>query len=230
MRRLGHDLKNNFAISVAKCELGLGELSKPSPDLARLEHFFNDIKNIEFLNTRIVDDKIFNSPTIRPGVFDLNGAIHQTAALLSDSMDGIEPELNLGDFPIPIEGDLMAMVRTLQNLLMNARNAINDAKRTHRGHILIETNRESDGYVNLFIKDNGCGMTMDFARDLFYRGAKEGQQHGFGFQIIRNAVESLKGHIRIESSPGAGTAFRIILPLAQHAAAMEAASPDPVGV
>ena len=107
------------------------------------------------------------------------------------------------------------------NLVTNASEAIGERD----GVITIRTGRVTAGpdsspgsageSVQLEIPDTGCGMTLDAqARvfDPFFTTKSAG--HGLGLAVVQGIVRGLGGTIHLESEPGRGTTFRILLPAA----------------
>jgi signal transduction histidine kinase len=47
--------------------------------------------------------------------------------------------------------------------------------------------------------------------DRFYRGERDAQGFGLGLAIVRESVRTLGARIELDSSPGHGTVFRILL-------------------
>ena len=47
--------------------------------------------------------------------------------------------------------------------------------------------------------------------DRFYRGERDAEGFGLGLAIVRESVRTLGGRIELDSSPGEGTVFRILL-------------------
>lgn len=95
------------------------------------------------------------------------------------------------------------------NLLVNAGQAIED-----KGEIRV-TAREEDGYVEIMVIDNGCGISpehLDKLFDPFFTTKAVGEGTGLGLAISQGIVQDHRGSIRVESEPGRGTAFRIRLP------------------
>jgi PAS domain S-box-containing protein len=69
--------------------------------------------------------------------------------------------------------------------------------------------------VELIVRDDGIGMdarTVARAFEPFYSTKVPGAGTGLGLATVRANVRRLGGDVRIESSPGAGTAVRILLP------------------
>ena len=71
-------------------------------------------------------------------------------------------------------------------------------------------------YVELRVADSGCGMSQAVKAkifDPFYTTKPVGQGTGLGLSVVQGIVKAMGGAIAIDSQPGAGTVFRILLPL-----------------
>jgi signal transduction histidine kinase len=95
------------------------------------------------------------------------------------------------------------------NLLLNARDAVGQG-----GQIRVETSQR-DGWAVLLVADNGCGMSSAFLRDSLFRPFQTTKKKGLGIGMFQSKmiVEAHRGNIQVESEPGRGTTFRIMLPL-----------------
>lgn len=76
-------------------------------------------------------------------------------------------------------------------------------------------------WVRFTVKDNGIGMSQEFARkafepfeqDIQHNSALQNQGTGLGLAITKELVELMDGTITIESEPGKGSTFTIDMPL-----------------
>lgn len=106
----------------------------------------------------------------------------------------------------------------LLNLLINARQAMPQG-----GRLLIKLDHDpKNNMVVLVVRDNGTGIPADRLRRIFdpFFSTKDGPDEtgkggtGLGLSSCRNIVEAHRGRIRVQSTVGKGTAFTIMLPVA----------------
>ena len=91
--------------------------------------------------------------------------------------------------------------------------------------------RRRDGHAWVSVEDRGCGIPEGELRhvfDRFYRaqGSSRADGTGLGLALAWEIVQHLGGDIGVESKPGQGSTFYVILPL--DAAEPDAASPGPI--
>jgi signal transduction histidine kinase len=100
------------------------------------------------------------------------------------------------------------------NLLLNAQQAI-AATGQAGGRIEIGT-RASRKEVILEIKDDGCGIPEEIHSrifDPFFTTKPVGEGTGLGLSISHSIVSDHGGRIELESIPGQGARFRVLLPV-----------------
>jgi two-component system NtrC family sensor kinase len=96
------------------------------------------------------------------------------------------------------------------NLLVNAAQAIEE-----RGHIHLRTGA-GDGLVWVEVEDTGIGMTADDMKHIFepfFTTKPRGEGTGLGLPLSYGIIERHGGHIEVESQPGQGSRFRVVLPV-----------------
>ena len=97
--------------------------------------------------------------------------------------------------------------QTLRNLAENA------AKHTRSGHVVLR-GLGGETTVALEVEDTGPGIPAETQRhvfDRFYRGERDAEGFGLGLAIVRESVRTLGGRVELDSSPGEGTLFRVVL-------------------
>jgi signal transduction histidine kinase len=92
--------------------------------------------------------------------------------------------------------------------------ADNSVKHTPSGRIVLRAYAAGTA-VNVEVEDTGVGMTAETQQhvfDRFYRGQdRDAEGFGLGLAIVRQTVRTLGGHVELDSAPGQGTRFRIVL-------------------
>jgi len=151
--------------------------------------------------------------------FDLGDLVEQVLVSLRPSLTKrnltldveCQPNLLINSYPGQY-GQLLTIV-----LLNSVAHAFPDG-----GAIKVRASGEDS--VEILLSDDGCGMSADVRRqafDPFYTTRRDLGSTGLGLHILHNIVTNrLGGRLNLDSSPGAGTKFQIILPRvapAQHA-------------
>ncbi len=120
--------------------------------------------------------------------------------------DGVSIDVDAPDgLTVQTNPDLLE--QALRNLGENA------AKHTARGSVVLRAYLRGD-VVTVEVEDSGPGMSAEVQRhvfDRFYRGERDADGFGLGLAIVRETVRTLDGRIELDSSPGEGTVFRIVL-------------------
>ncbi len=132
------------------------------------------------------------------------------------------------DLP-PIQTDAAQLQQIIMNLILNAGEAIPTDR---HGLILVRADREriraprstwsgdlpAGEYVLLEVRDNGCGIepgALGKIFDPFFTTKFTGR--GLGLAAVQGIVRSNQGAIEVDSRPGKGTTFRVLLPAAPTA-------------
>jgi signal transduction histidine kinase/CheY-like chemotaxis protein len=122
--------------------------------------------------------------------------------------------------------DRTKLKQSLLNLLSNA------AKFTHNGRLRLEV-AMAGADVSFIVSDTGIGMTEEQQSRLFqaFSQADVSTSHqyggtGLGLAISRHFCEMLGGRITVESTPGHGSIFTIVLPNAGPAVAAASSMPE----
>ena len=215
-----HELRTPLTSIVAYSELLMRDDLKPeqlhsfvttiNQEASRLTSMINDFLDLARLQSGRI--RMARQPV------DMGELVHECCAVMKPQADQKDVRLEVelaGDLPV-LQGDRNRLKQVLMNLLSNA---IKYNK--PEGHVSAEV-RDADGCIQLTIADTGRGIPeqdLPHIFDKFYRVAdSEGWATGtgLGLSITREIVEAHGGHIEVESQVGAGTRFKLILPLSQH--------------
>jgi hypothetical protein len=101
------------------------------------------------------------------------------------------------------------MEKVIVNLVVNADEALDDG-----GTITVGTGvRDRDAL--LAVSDDGCGMSPEFVATALFQPFRSSKAKGLGIGLFhtRKIVEAHGGRIEVESRPGRGTTFTVLLPL-----------------
>ncbi len=103
--------------------------------------------------------------------------------------------------------------QVLLNLLMNARHAVGE-----EGTIRVATRwLEQEGKLAVAVEDDGCGIEdkdLPHIFDPFFTTKPTGEGTGLGLSVSYGIVRRHGGEIRVESRPGKGSVFTVVLPVA----------------
>ena len=116
---------------------------------------------------------------------------------------------NLDDLP-QILAEPEPLRQVVGNILVNAADAIAD-----RGTITVSTALQ-DGMVSITIADTGRGIPAENLQRIFnpfFTTKGGGRGTGLGLSIAASIVKYMGGTIKVNSIPGAGSSFTILLPV-----------------
>ncbi len=141
--------------------------------------------------------------------FDMNGLIESALELLHNEIKHkAELRKELHDMP-RIWGLPNQLNQVFVNIIVNALQAMEEF-----GTLTIKSSFEND-HACVHIEDNGPGIAgekLSRIFDPFYTTKPVGKGTGLGLSISYEIVKNHGGDIRVESAPGRGTAFKVIIP------------------
>jgi len=220
---IAHDFNNLLGGILASTELALTECAEGSA----VEEELQRIKTTSIRGSEIVRELMIyggtESPTLE--LVDISTLVNEMLQLLKVSISKrtiLKIELDQ-DLP-PIKANPAQMRQVVMNLVTNASEAIGERS----GEIRVTSNKVKVGpdtpapagvalaegnYLRLEVFDTGCGMTPEVqARifDPFFSTKRAGR--GLGLAALQGTIRSHGGTISVESAPGQGSRFEILLP------------------
>jgi signal transduction histidine kinase len=147
--------------------------------------------------------------------------VRETQRLLARLLgDAIALEVAAAPGPLFVHADAVQLEQVLLNLVSNARDATSGggkvtvatgAEEVAAGHAVLAPGR----YVRLSVTDTGCGMDAETRRrafDPFFSTKGLGRGTGLGLATVHGIVTQSRGSVEVESQPGQGARFDILLP------------------
>lgn len=156
-----------------------------------------------------------NSITIEP--VDLNGAAQEVISMLLNELQrsGVLLHPSFFDHLPYIQGDRVQLQQVIQNLILNAIEAMGDVTNRPK-QIWVSTDLDSSGNVCLAVRDDGSGFDSQDAERLFnafYTTKNSGM--GIGLSVSRSIIEKHEGRLwATTNDQSAGATFQFSIP--QH--------------
>ena len=113
------------------------------------------------------------------------------------------------DLPV-VRGNRQALQQVFINLLTNAVHAMPSG-----GELLVSAARGSDQKIIIRLRDTGSGISeehLPYIFDPFFTTKKVGTGTGLGLSVSYGIIKKHGGVITVDSSPGKGSTFTIVLP------------------
>jgi PAS domain S-box-containing protein len=142
---------------------------------------------------------------------DLAEIIEKAAALCEPALRaaGARLERRLDQAPL-VFAQRDSLVQVFVNLITNAAQALKDGG----GLVRLSLDRDG-GHVTARVRDDGPGMEPEVKRRIFepfFTTKRDGAGTGLGLSIVQGIVARHGGAISVESEPGEGTTFTVLLP------------------
>ena len=159
---------------------------------------------------------------LEPKVVDIHELLRGAETLFGRFLgDDVRLTLDLDPEPTFARVDRTQLEQVVLNLIANARDAMPGG-----GAVTVRTRRASDT-VRISVVDTGQGMSEEVRSRIFepfFSTKERGQGTGLGLATVHGIVEQSGGHVEVESAPGSGSCFTIVLP-AESGIPRETAAP-----
>jgi PAS domain S-box-containing protein len=206
---IAHDFNNLLTAISGYSEFLIGGTADP-----KLRRYAEEIKRASDRAAALTGQLLAFSrrQVLQPRILDLNATVGDMDMMLRRLIgEDVELVTMLGPELAPVRADPTQIEQVIVNLAVNARDAM-----PHGGSVTIETANvvvDDVALVELRLTDTGVGMTESERRQLFdpFFTTKEGGT-GLGLATVYGIVEQSGGTIEVESAPGLGSSFRILLP------------------
>jgi PAS domain S-box-containing protein len=210
VRTLAHEIRNpltNINLSINYLEEEVGEDLKMYTEMVR--------RNSDRINALLTELVTIANPTkLKLTSLTLSELINETMLAAEDriKLNNINLVKNLSsDCQIIVDKEKIKIA--LLNIVINGIEAI-DSKTT--GNLQISTD-VNEHFARIKITDNGVGIAPGYLDKLFqpyFTGKKNGM--GLGLAATEAIIKAHNGNITVDSEPGKGTTFGILLPLSEN--------------
>lgn len=216
------NVSHEFKTPLAVIQNYAQELQNPELDEATRQEYVGIILSAS-ANLNSLVGNILRLNKIENQTITLNQTHFDLCRQLCDCAIGFEErwEAKNLDFGVEVEekcpfyGDAELLSLVWNNLLSNA------IKFTPENGTVTLREFSDESTVTVQVIDSGCGMdaqTVKHIFDKFYQGdtshSKEG--NGLGLSLVRRVTELVGGAVQVESTPGKGSTFTVVLPKPQN--------------
>ena len=214
---IAHDFNNLLTAILGYAGTGLAETMNGDPLRRNLEEIKHAGETAAVLTRQLL--AFSRKQVLTPVVFDLNDVVERTRSVLQRILgEQIDIVTDLEPGPLPIRADRVQFEQVLLNLAVNARDAMPQG-----GRLSLATRSEGlrdhgrPERVILSVADTGTGMdegTQARVFEPFFTTKGLGQGTGLGLSTVYGIIQQSRGCITVESEPGGGSLFTIVLPAA----------------
>ncbi|HSN46028.1 MAG TPA: ATP-binding protein [Casimicrobiaceae bacterium] len=225
---VAHEINNPLTGVLTFSHLIRQKMADGSPDAEDMDLVIRETRRCADIVRRLLDFARQKAPEVH--FTDLNAVIVDVARFIERSAHlhntamtiELDPELPR----VWVDEDQVKQV--IMNMLVNAQHAtagggsIVVRSRRHPTPLSPAPGADPVEMIEISIIDTGCGIPEeDLMRifDPFFTSKEVGKGTGLGLSVSHGIVKAHGGTIRVESAVGAGSAFRVYLPIAAPAAA-----------
>jgi two-component system NtrC family sensor kinase len=224
---VAHEINNPLAFVLSNLhyiEKELVRLKLPLEDMGEMREAITDAREgaermrgiVQSLRALARGDAVTTQPIDLHEVLD-NSVQLSTGRLRSHGLLVRE----YGEVPLVLANSVQ-LSQVFVNLLVNAAQAM---PKSGLGEIRVTTQQHSASMVRVEVQDNGCGIPAENLERIFepfFTTKPVGEGTGLGLSISHDIIRGLGGELTVSSTPGMGTTFRILLPVATAAMEQEA--------
>jgi PAS domain S-box-containing protein len=222
---VGHDFKNLLTVVLGHTSNLLDGVAESHAMYGSLSATLAAATQCALLSEQLL--AVGGEQRLHPAILNLNSIVADAEAVLRALVGGnIELELRLEPALRPVNADRAGIERVLTNLAANARDAMPDGGRLvittanvdlDKASVPATANLKPGPYVQITLADTGIGMGEEVQTrifDPFYTTKPPGQGTGLGLSTVYGIVRQSGGSISVQSRPGEGAVFTMLLPAA----------------
>lgn len=206
LSKFSHELRNPIALIQSELQM----LGTSHPELAEEDDWYSILENLEHIRDLLDDlSRYNNAERLSPVETDLAPLLRSIAGAFRPTLDYLGITLKT-DIPqnLPLLSlDQTKIRQAFLNLLRNAQEAIQH----DHGVISLSAKALPKG-VQISVCDNGCGIEEARIHEIFHPFVTyKPSGTGLGLPVTRQIIEAHGGSLEVQSRPGEGTCFQILL-------------------
>jgi two-component system cell cycle sensor histidine kinase/response regulator CckA len=223
---IAHDFNNLLQAGLAQVQLLLESPQQPD----RVTALGNELVEQIHRGASLIRQLLFFSRRETPNWerCDLNEIVRGATRMLRRLVrEDIILTCEVASKPLPVEADRGQLEQVLVNLAVNATDAMPEG-----GGLLIRTGAVGVDEVILTVTDTGHGIPEEIRERIFepfFTTKSKGRGTGLGLSVVHGIITQHKGRITVDSTFGAGSTFKVVLPRTLGETPIPAAEPGPVG-
>ena len=215
---IAHDFNNLLTVMTSSSELLLGDLAREDRRREDVEEIKRAAQRAAGLTRQLL--AFSRKQILQPTLLDLNAVVGEMQKMLKRVLGThitletiLDPDLGF------VRADQGQIEQVVMNLVVNARDAM-----PRGGRIVIETCNMAGqddapdappSVVVVEVRDEGHGIATDALPHIFepfYTTKEQGKGTGLGLSTVYGIVKQSGGDVQVESAPGQGSVFRVLLP------------------
>jgi len=225
---IAHDFNNMIGAIIGWADMGVEETNSAP----RLRRYFDKVRQQADRAAALTRQLLAfaRRQILEPRNIDLNLTAIETLSLLEKVIgSNISIQANLAPDLAVVLADPVQVEQVLMNLCINARDAMPDG-----GSLAVDTSNVAvdeefcilqplahpGQYIMLAVTDTGTGMdaaTLDRIFEPFFTTKEMGKGTGLGLATVYGIIRQHGGFLHVFSQPGAGSTFRVYLPVSKVA-------------
>lgn len=226
---IAHDFNNLLTIISGHAELALMKITENSAEYSDLQTIQSAAERAGKLTRKLLG--FSRKQMLELQVLDLNEVGKEHLVMIRSLLgENIEIESDFQAAFSSIHADPNQIEQLLLNLVINARDAINDIKEPKNSKISIKTENmligddslaqypfnKTGSHIVLSVEDSGIGMSEEVKQHIFepfFSTKSKEKGTGLGLATVYGIVGQNNAGIYVQSEPGKGSTFRVVWPV-----------------
>jgi signal transduction histidine kinase len=212
-----HDLNNILCGTLGYADVARGIVEENHPAYNKIQKIYASASFAAEICKNLLELKKENHKPLKLKT-ELRAVVERIAEIIRTiAAETILITVNTPHHPVWLKTDAELIQQALLNLCINGINAMPDGGKLTLTIISDDTSFDTEKKLNphicIAVADNGCGIAPENIPELFTRNfTTKTNGHGIGLATVKNIIDKHDGWIKVKSTVGKGTEFRIFIP------------------